>query len=116
MSDALPSPYPPDDERLAAIEAYLTVQLLYVRAERAALARRRAIQERTAPPPPPPFRIQRSVDHARNPVQVHLGTCKLAGRAATSASADAARRALAEQVRACAVCRPDTELGILDAG
>ncbi|WP_368857868.1 DUF6233 domain-containing protein [Streptomyces sp. DH12] len=29
---------------------------------------------------------------------------------------DAARRALAEGVLACAVCRPDTGLGVRDAG
>ncbi|MFC8920482.1 hypothetical protein ACFT5C_32570 [Streptomyces sp. NPDC057116] len=53
MSDPLPPPYPPDDERLADIETYLTVQLMYVRQARAAAARRREIQQRTAPPPPP---------------------------------------------------------------
>ncbi|MBV7701040.1 DUF6233 domain-containing protein [Streptomyces sp. TRM70350] len=114
MSDPLPPPYPPDDERLADIETYLTVQLMYVRQARAAEARRRAIQQRTAPPPPPPYRIQRGLDATRTPVAVHLGTCVLAGKGAAGASEQAARRALADQVEACAVCRPDTELGMID--
>ncbi|MGA5421148.1 DUF6233 domain-containing protein [Streptomyces lavendulocolor] len=114
MSDPLPSPYPPDDERLAAIEAYLTVQIMHVRQQRAAKARQREIQQRAAPPAPPPYRIQRSLDATRTPVRVHIGTCALAGRGAAGASAETARRALAEQVEACSVCRPDTELGIID--
>ncbi|GAA2497765.1 DUF6233 domain-containing protein [Streptomyces gobitricini] len=114
MSDPLPSPYPPDDERLAAIEAYLTVQIMHVRQQRAAKARQREIQQRTAPPTPPPYRVQRSLDAGRTPVKVHIGNCELAGRRATGASEETARRALAEQVEACPVCRPDTELGIID--
>jgi hypothetical protein len=114
VSEALPPPYPPDDERLDVIEAYLTVQLMHVRAEKAARARRRALQARTAPPPPPPYRIQRGLDGSRAPVAVHLGNCALAGNSAIPASEDAARRALAEQIQPCDVCRPDTELGLLD--
>ncbi|WP_308112862.1 DUF6233 domain-containing protein [Streptomyces sp. DH12] len=49
------------------------------------------------------------------PTAVHLGTCGM-GRKAPGATEDAARRALAEGVPACPVCRPDTELGVLDAG
>lgn len=115
MSDPLPPPYPPDDERLAAIEAYLTVQLMHVKRQREAKARQREIQQRTAPPAPPPYRIQRGLDAARAAVKVHVGTCALAGKGAAGVSADAARRALAEHVAACSVCRPDTELGVLDA-
>ncbi|MEE1753003.1 DUF6233 domain-containing protein [Streptomyces sp. SP18CS02] len=114
MPDTLPPPYPPDDERLAAIEAYLTVQLMHVRQQRAAVARRQEIQQRTAPPPVPAYRIQRGLDAIRTPVQVHLGTCALAGKGAAGVTEEAARRALADQVRPCAVCRPETELGMID--
>ncbi|MER7108832.1 DUF6233 domain-containing protein [Streptomyces sp. NPDC000229] len=114
MSDPLPPPYPPDDDRLADIETYLTVQLMYVRQARAAEARRREIQQRTAPPPPPPYRIQRGLDASRTPVAVHVGTCALAGKGAAGASEQMARRALADSVEACAVCRPDTELGMIE--
>ncbi|QGV82192.1 DUF6233 domain-containing protein [Streptomyces ficellus] len=114
MSESLPPPYPPDDERLADLETYLTVQLMYVRSQRASRARQREIQQRTAPPAPPPYRIQRSLDAGRTPVRVHLGTCVLAGRGAAGVSPEAARQALAGHVEACAVCRPDTELGMIE--
>ncbi|MFG3499289.1 DUF6233 domain-containing protein [Streptomyces sp. NPDC047928] len=114
MSTPLPPPYPPDDERLAAIEAYLTVQLLHVKQQRAEKARRKEIQQRTAPPPPPPYQLQRGLDATRTPVRVHIGTCALAGKGAVSATEETARQALAQQVEACPVCRPDTELGMIE--
>ncbi|MGA4867162.1 DUF6233 domain-containing protein [Streptomyces lavendulocolor] len=113
MSDPLPPPYPPDDERLADIETYLTVQLMYVRQARAAEARRRETQRRTAPPPPPPYRLQRGLDAARTVVRVHLGDCAMAKKG-PGVDDLTARRALVEGVEACAVCRPDTELGLID--
>ncbi|MGA4867493.1 DUF6233 domain-containing protein [Streptomyces lavendulocolor] len=112
MSD-LPSPYPPDEERLATLETWLEVQLAYVRDARAALARRAEIQVRTAPPAPPPFRLQRGLDAARTVVRVHLGDCALA-RKGPGVDDLTARRALVEGVEACGVCRPDNELGMLD--
>ncbi|MGA4867225.1 DUF6233 domain-containing protein [Streptomyces lavendulocolor] len=90
------------------------MQLIHVKQQREAKARQRQIQQQTAPPAPPPYRIQRGLDAARVPVKVHVGTCVLAGKGAAGVSAEAARRAVAEQVEACSVCRPDTELGALD--
>ncbi|RST19634.1 hypothetical protein E2C00_00290 [Streptomyces sp. WAC05374] len=113
MSDPLPPPYPPDNERLADIETYLTVHLTYVRQVRAAEARRCQIQQRTAPPPPPPYRLQRGLDAARAVVRVHLGDSAMAKKA-PGVDDLTARRALVEGVEACAVCRPDTELGLID--
>ncbi|MGA4864081.1 DUF6233 domain-containing protein [Streptomyces lavendulocolor] len=112
MSD-LPPPLPPDEPRLAALETWLQVQLLYVREARAALQRRQLIQARTAPPAPPPYRIQRGLTAERAPVKIHLGDCALAKKGVGCDEHDA-RRAIVEGVEACAVCRPDNELGMLD--
>ncbi|MFV0126137.1 DUF6233 domain-containing protein [Streptomyces sp. HMX112] len=73
-----------------------------------------APHQRAAPPPVPGYRIQRSPGAGRAPTSVHVGTCGM-GRP-PGVSQDAARRALAEGVPACPVRRPDTELGVLDAG
>lgn len=89
------------------------MQLLYVREARATLRRRAEIQARTAPPELPPYKLQRGLDAARVPVKVHLGDCGLAKKAA-GCDEVTARRAIVEGVEACAVCRPDTELGMLD--
>ncbi|MFG3510269.1 DUF6233 domain-containing protein [Streptomyces sp. NPDC047821] len=75
--------------------------------------RRQQIQARTAPPPPPPFRIQRGLTAERAPVKIHLGDCALAKKG-QGVDDLAARRALVEGVEACAVCRPDSELGMLE--
>ncbi|MEU6058034.1 DUF6233 domain-containing protein [Streptomyces sp. NPDC047097] len=112
MND-LPPPYPPDEERLAALEMWLLVQLDHVRAHLAEARQRAAIQARSSPPPGPDYRLQRGLTADRAPVQLHLGDCGMAGKA-PGVSADAARRALAEGVEACAVCRPDAELGWID--
>ncbi|RST19656.1 hypothetical protein E2C00_00140 [Streptomyces sp. WAC05374] len=114
MSDPLPPPYPPDDERLADIETYLTVRLMYVRQARAAEARRREIQQRTAPPPPPPYLIQRGLDGHPHTGGRPPGHVRTRGTGAAGVSEQAARRALADRIDACAVCRPDTELGVID--
>ncbi|MFG3510636.1 DUF6233 domain-containing protein [Streptomyces sp. NPDC047821] len=99
VSDPMPPPYPPDDERLADIETYLSVQLMYVRQARAAEARRRE--------------VQRGLDAARTIVRVHLGDWALAKKG-PGVDDLTARRALVEGVEACAVRRPDTKLGLID--
>ncbi|MFJ3164374.1 DUF6233 domain-containing protein [Streptomyces kanasensis] len=98
------------------LRTWLRLTLLQVDARIAALeAEAAAARRRAAPPPSPDYRIQRSPGAGRTATSVHLGSCGMA-RKAPGASEDAARRALAEGVPACQVCRPDTELGILDAG
>ncbi len=49
------------------------------------------------------------------PDSVHIGDCRLAARHRKPLSRDEARRALTDGgIRACEICRPDSELGILD--
>ncbi|WP_234442364.1 DUF6233 domain-containing protein [Streptomyces sp. NRRL S-1448] len=47
------------------------------------------------------------------PVAVHVGGCRSAGRRSRPINRDQAMRALTDGVEACVLCRPDTELGIL---
>ncbi|MFE6021641.1 DUF6233 domain-containing protein [Streptomyces sp. NPDC056441] len=49
----------------------------------------------------------------RPPVEVHAGHCHAAGKRRRTIDRDQARALLADGVRACAHCRPDTDLGVL---
>ncbi|WP_228981401.1 DUF6233 domain-containing protein [Streptomyces sp. DH12] len=107
--------FPPDLDRLLVLRHWLALALTEADARIAQLRAEQAAHQRAAPPPAPDYRIQRSPGAGRAAVKVHLGDCGM-GRKAPGVSEDAARRALAEGVPPCEVCRPDTELGILDAG
>ncbi|MGV9758620.1 DUF6233 domain-containing protein [Streptomyces tricolor] len=50
----------------------------------------------------------------RPPVQVHRGTCDLAGKRRRPVGRDEARRLLADGTSACGHCRPDTAFGVFD--
>ncbi|MFF8387856.1 DUF6233 domain-containing protein [Streptomyces kanasensis] len=107
--------FPPDLDRLLVLRHWLALALAEADTRIAQLQAEQAAHRRAAPPPTPDYRIQRSLGAVRAPVKVHLGGCGM-GRKAPGVSEDTARRALAEGVPACEVCRPDTELGVLDAG
>ncbi|MFG2715310.1 DUF6233 domain-containing protein [Streptomyces goshikiensis] len=49
------------------------------------------------------------------PGRVHVGTCWDTGKRCAPASADQIRDLLAQGVPACRLCRPDSELGLLDS-
>jgi hypothetical protein len=77
----------------------------------------------TAEPTPTSARLQRPtgfvIDRHRTPdgpepASVHLGDCNLTSSIARPVSAERARAAIADGLEACAICRPDTELGILE--
>ncbi|MFE4017768.1 DUF6233 domain-containing protein [Streptomyces sp. NPDC059101] len=79
-----------------------------------AIAEQREAQQQRAIPPPPPDRVvQLSIGGEGHPIAVHVGGCRTAGRRTRPLSRDQAMRALAEGLEPCAICRPDTELGIL---
>lgn len=64
-------------------------------------------------PPPPEWLIEQGIGTGRPAVRVHVGGWDTRTRC-KPATAEAARRALAEGVPACPHCRPDTALGILE--
>ncbi|OQQ13058.1 hypothetical protein B0675_36475 [Streptomyces sp. M41(2017)] len=78
--------------------------------EQRQLERRRGEQAR---PPAPDWLLEQGLNGGR-PVYVHRGDCHMAGKRRSGITEDQARQALREQVAACAHCRPDTDLGLLE--
>ncbi|MFF4645005.1 DUF6233 domain-containing protein [Streptomyces sp. NPDC001389] len=109
------SDLPPDLPRLRTLETWLALTLDRVRqqiaVEETVAAERSA---RQAPPPPPDWLLEHGIGAGRQPVRVHVGDCWDTRTRCKPATADVARRALAEGVEACTHCRPDTALGVLD--
>ncbi|MEU0414527.1 DUF6233 domain-containing protein [Streptomyces griseorubiginosus] len=65
-------------------------------------------------PPAPEWVVEVGIGTGRPPVQVHAGTCHMIGSRRRPVSRDEARRLLAEGLRACTHCQPDTQLHIID--
>ncbi|MFD9574658.1 DUF6233 domain-containing protein [Streptomyces sp. NPDC059982] len=65
-------------------------------------------------PPPPEWLIEHGIGTGRPPARVHVGSCWDTRSRCKPATADQARRALAEGIAACPHCRPDTALGVLE--
>ncbi|MEU3862883.1 DUF6233 domain-containing protein [Streptomyces sp. NPDC028722] len=69
---------------------------------------------RRTKPAAPEWIVERGIGVDRPPVQVHSGTCHMAGKRRRPVDREEARRLLAEGTSACTHCRPDTGLGITD--
>ncbi|MFB6771128.1 DUF6233 domain-containing protein [Streptomyces sp. NPDC056337] len=107
---------PPDLLRLRTLRTFLAL-LLAELDEAIALAEQREREEqqgRERRPPPPEWLLEQGLNRDSPPVQVHVGGCWNAGKRRRGITRDEALRALIEGVKACGVCRPDTELGYLD--
>lgn len=107
---------PPDLPRLRTLETWLALTLDEVRRAIAAAEQREAerghgIQAR---PPAPDWLLETGLNRDSPPVQVHIGDCWNAGKRTRGINRDEALRALADGVKACGACRPDSELGFLD--
>lgn len=107
---------PPDLLRLRTLETWLTLALDDVRRAIAAAEQREAERQRgiEARPPAPDWLLEVGLNRDSPPVQVHVGGCWNSGKRSRGVSRDDALRALADGVRACSACRPDTELGYLE--
>lgn len=109
-----------DPSRLALLrflERYQLQQLEQTRhwiadEERREAERRRGEQQR---PPAPDWVVELGISGGA-PQAVHVGGCTMGGTQMRTRgiSREQAVRALADGVRACTFCRPDTDLGILD--
>ncbi|MGW7196632.1 DUF6233 domain-containing protein [Streptomyces chryseus] len=75
--------------------------------------RKADLAARQPPPPPPDWLLQFGIGDGRPPLAVHVGGCNLAGGRTRPITRDQALRALADDVEACQVCRPDRDLGVL---
>ncbi|WAL93962.1 DUF6233 domain-containing protein [Streptomyces sp. Je 1-369] len=67
-----------------------------------------------ARPPVPDWIVELGIGQGSPPIEVHRGDCHAAGKRRGPVTRDEARRALADGIRACTHCRPDTALGVLD--
>lgn len=107
---------PPDLPRLRTLETWLAYALADVRAAIAAAEQREQERQRglEARPPAPDWLLEQGLNRDAPPVQVHVGDCWNAGKRSKGISRDEALRALADGVKACGACRPDTELGFLE--
>ncbi|MFF7550763.1 DUF6233 domain-containing protein [Streptomyces canus] len=80
------------------------------------LERREAEAEhgRRSRPRPPEWVVEVGIGTGKPPFQVHAGTCHMNGSRRRPVSRDEARRLLADGLRACTHCQPDTQLHIND--
>ncbi|WP_307721062.1 DUF6233 domain-containing protein [Streptomyces rishiriensis] len=65
-------------------------------------------------PPLPEWTVELGIGAGRPPVQVHAGDCYTAGKRRRPVDRDEARRLLADGLRLCTHCRPDTRLNVID--
>jgi hypothetical protein len=107
---------PPDLPRLRTLETWLVYTLARVRRQIADAERREQERQRglTARPVPPDWLLELGLNQDSPPVQVHVGGCWNAGKRTRGIRRDEALRVLADGVKACGACRPDSELGFLD--
>ncbi|MFG3552599.1 DUF6104 family protein [Streptomyces sp. NPDC047725] len=102
--------------RLRTLETFLELLLTEVREAIAARERReaerlRGVRDR---PVPPDWLLEMGLNRDAPPVQVHVGDCWNAGKRSKGVSRGEARQALAEGVKACDACRPESALGFVD--
>ncbi|MFJ6501610.1 DUF6233 domain-containing protein (plasmid) [Streptomyces virginiae] len=109
-------PLPPALDQLLVIRRWLELTLArvderiaVVRAADAEKARRRPVPE------PPQWWIEYGIGVGRAPERVHTGNCPMSsrGRPATAQSVREILLTVPDAV-ACPLCRPDTELGLLE--
>lgn len=70
-------------------------------------------QGERARPPTPDWVMELGIGVGSPPIEVHVGGCYSAGKRRRAITREQALAALADGIRACIHCRPDTELGVL---
>ncbi|MGW7433330.1 DUF6233 domain-containing protein [Streptomyces sp. NPDC054861] len=111
------SELPPDLPRLRTLEHWLVLSLDRVRSRIAEIETREAAMRPVRVLPAGPGWVLSYLRERGRPVadSVHIGDCKLAGPHRKPLNQDEARQAItAGGIRACEICRPDSDLGILD--
>ncbi|MGW2113234.1 DUF6233 domain-containing protein [Streptomyces sp. NPDC001948] len=106
---------PPDLPRLRTLEQQLTIWVGHVRAAIVAAEQREAErrQGEARRPPAPDWIVELGIGQGAPLSEVHAGHCPAAGKRRRVIDRDQARALLADGVRACTHCRPDTALGVL---
>ncbi|MEV7728825.1 DUF6233 domain-containing protein [Streptomyces sp. NPDC087917] len=115
MPDSL-LPLPPALDQLLVIRRWLELTLARVDERISAVQAAEDDRSRRRPPPEPPrWWIEYGIGVSRRPDRVHTGACRVTNR-----GRPASREAVLEVLRtvpsviACPLCRPDSELGLLD--
>jgi hypothetical protein len=62
----------------------------------------------------PDWLLEAGLNRDGPPVQLHTGECWNVGKRHPGVTREEGLRALADGVKACGACRPETELGVLD--
>lgn len=116
MQDPL-LPLPPALDQLLVIRRWLELALGRVDERISALRAVEGERARRRPMPEPPrWWIEYGIGVSRRPDRVHTGACRITNR-----GKPAVREAIIEVLRtvpsaiACPLCRPDSELGLLDS-
>ncbi|GAA1554214.1 DUF6233 domain-containing protein [Streptomyces globosus] len=110
-------PLPPALDQLLVIRRWLELTLAHIDEKIDVV--RAADEERTRrwpPPEPPHWWIEYGIGATRRPERVHTGACRVTsrGRAATRESILEVLRTV-PSVITCPLCRPHSELGLLDS-
>ncbi|MFJ8298258.1 DUF6233 domain-containing protein [Streptomyces sp. NPDC094447] len=111
------SELPPDLPRLRTLEHWLVLSLDRVRERIAEVETREAALRPVRSRKEGPGWVLSFLREGGRPVadSIHIGDCRMAAPHCKPLSREEARRALtAGGMRACAICRPDSDLGILD--
>ncbi|MEU4729578.1 DUF6233 domain-containing protein [Streptomyces sp. NPDC023588] len=110
-------PLPPALDQLLVIRRWLELTLARVDEKITTVRAADAEKARRRPPPEPPqWWIEYGIGARRAPERAHTGDCALTSRG-RPATAQSVRELLltAPDVVACPLCRPDSELGLLDS-
>ncbi|MER6345098.1 DUF6233 domain-containing protein [Streptomyces sp. NPDC001595] len=112
MFDDLPA----DLERLLTLRVWHAMWLERIDRKIAAVRQRQIEEERgrRRRPAPPEWVAAYGIGAGREPVEIHVGDCHMAGSRQRAVGREEARRLLSGGVRACVHCRPDVQLHILD--
>jgi hypothetical protein len=105
----------PDDlARLITLRTWHAMWLERIDAKIAAVRQHEAERERArrARPPRPEWVVELGIGDGRPPLEVHAGHCYAIGTRRQAVSHNEARQLLADGVRACSHCTPDTTLEI----
>ncbi|MFE3139714.1 DUF6233 domain-containing protein [Streptomyces scopuliridis] len=105
--------------RLYALRALERVQLHDLERTRRWIAaeegRAAEVAARRPPKPPPQWVAERGISARREPIAVHAGTCSMArGKLQPLTREQAVEALTVHGIRPCQLCRPDTDLGVLD--
>ncbi|MFD3917326.1 DUF6233 domain-containing protein [Streptomyces sp. NPDC058603] len=75
-----------------------------------------AAAARRPPPPPPEWVAERGISANREPIAIHAGACPMArGKLQPLTRGQAVEALTVHGIRPCPMCRPDTDLGVLDS-